>query len=53
VPASGQGDGEAAPIFGTKIPRGYRDWKLVSVAREEGKLNSFAAIFGNDAATRF
>src|SRR5262249_33552489 len=27
---------EAAPIFVTKIPPGYRDWKVVSVAHEEG-----------------
>jgi hypothetical protein len=32
VPASGQADGEAAPIFGVKIPPGYRDWRLISVA---------------------
>ena len=28
------GDQQAAPIFVTKIPSGYRDWKLISVARE-------------------
>src|SRR4030088_1188926 len=39
APASGQADGEAAPIFGVKIPAGYRDWRLISVAREEGNLN--------------
>ena len=32
--ASEQADGEAAPIFGVKIPPGYRDWKLISVAHE-------------------
>jgi hypothetical protein len=52
VPASGQADGEAVPIFGIKIPHGYRDWKLISVAHEEGKLNSFAAILGNDVAIK-
>ena len=49
APASGQADGEAAPIYGIKIPAGYRDWKLVSVAHEEGKLNDIRAILGNDA----
>jgi len=29
--ASGHADGRAAPIFGVKIPPGYRDWRLVSV----------------------
>jgi hypothetical protein len=43
---------EAAPVFVTKIPPGYRDWKLISVAHEEGNLNSFAAILGNDVAIK-
>jgi hypothetical protein len=50
APASGQSDGEAAPIFGVKIPSGYRDWRLISVAHEEGKLNDLRAILGNDVA---
>jgi hypothetical protein len=50
--ASGQADGEAAPIFGVKIPAGYRDWKLISVAHEEGELNDIRAILGNDKAIR-
>jgi hypothetical protein len=51
-PASGQADGEAAPIFGVKIPAGYRDWRLISVAREEGNLNDLRAILGNDVAIK-
>jgi hypothetical protein len=50
APASGQADGEAAPIFGVKIPSGYRDWRLISVAHEEGDLNDLRAILGNDVA---
>jgi hypothetical protein len=50
APASGQADGEAAPIFGGNIPPGYRDWRLISVAHEEGNLNDFRAILGNDVA---
>ena len=50
--ASGHADGEAAPLFGIKIPPGYRDWKLVSVAHEEGDLNDLRAILGNVKATR-
>jgi hypothetical protein len=42
----------AAPIFVTTIPSGYRDWKLISVAHEEGNLNSFAAILGNEVAIK-
>jgi hypothetical protein len=52
APTSGQDDGEAAPIFGITIPRGYRDWKLISVAREEGDLNDIRAQLGNDIAIR-
>src|SRR6267154_1650729 len=50
APASGQADGEAAPIFGVKILSGYRDWRLISVAHEEGNLNDLRAILGNDVA---
>lgn len=47
-----QAGGEAAPIFGIKIPPGYRDWRLISVAHEEGNLNDIRAILGNDAAIK-
>ncbi len=50
APASGQADGETAPIFGIKIPPGYRDWRLIAVAREEGNLDDLRAILGNDVA---
>jgi hypothetical protein len=50
--ASGQADGEAAPVYGVKLPPGYRDWRLISVAHEEGKLNDLRAILGNDAAIK-
>ena len=52
APASEQADGEAAPIFVDKIPSGYRDWRLISVAHEEGNLNSLGAILGNDLAIK-
>jgi len=52
APASGQADGEAAPIFGIKIQPGYRDWKLISVAHEAGNLNDIRAILGNDIAIK-
>jgi Cytochrome P460 len=50
APASGQAEGEADPVFGIKIPPGYRDWRLISVAHEEGSLNDLRAILGNDVA---
>src|SRR5580704_388154 len=52
APASGGAADDAVPIFGIKIPPGYRDWRLVSVAHEEGTLHSFAAILGNDVAIK-
>ena len=50
--ASQSGAQEAAPIFVNKIPPGYRDWKLVSVAHEEGELKDIRAILGNDIAVK-
>jgi len=50
APTAGRADDEASPIFGIKIPRGYRDWKLISVAHEEGNLNDLRALLGNDIA---
>ena len=46
--ASGRTDGEATP--GIKLPPGYRDWRLISVAHEAGSLNDLRAVLGNDAA---
>jgi hypothetical protein len=39
-------------IFVTNIPPGYRDWTLISVAREEGSLDDIRAILGNDIAVK-
>jgi hypothetical protein len=50
--ASGDADGEAAPIFGVKIPPGYRDWSVISVAHEAGNNNDLRAILGNDVAIK-
>ena len=50
--ASRHADEEAAPIFGIKIPPGYRDWRLISVAHEEGNLNDLRAVLGNDVAIK-
>ena len=44
-PASGQADGEAAPVFGVTIPPGYRDWRFISVAHEAGNLNDSCRFF--------
>lgn len=64
MPASGQGNTTMAPgpgqagkspaaaVYVTQMPAGYRDWKLISVAHEEGSLHSLGAILGNDTAFR-
>jgi hypothetical protein len=44
--SAGGADDESSPIFGIKIPPGYRDWRLISVAHEEGNLNDLRAISG-------
>jgi len=50
APGSGAASQESSPIFVTEIPSGYRDWRLISVAHEEGNLNDIRAILGNDVA---
>jgi len=43
---------DSAPIFVTKIPPGYRDWRWISSAHEAGNLNSIGAVLGNDVAIK-
>jgi hypothetical protein len=52
APAPLHADEAPVPIFVTTIPPGYRDWRLISVAHEEGMLHSFAAVLGNDVAIK-
>lgn len=51
VSAHPQG-GNVSPVYGVKLPKGYRDWKLISVAHEAGKNNDIRAILGNDIAVK-
>ena len=50
--APARAEAGSAPAFGTTLPAGYRDWRLISVAHEEGKLNDIRAILGNDIAIK-
>jgi hypothetical protein len=50
--ALSQDAGPAAPIYGITLPPGYRDWRLISVAHEEGTLNDLRAVLGNDVAIK-
>ena len=45
-------DEQVAPLSGLGIPNGYRDWRLISVAREEGDLDDIRGILGNDVAIK-
>jgi|SRR5271156_3922160 hypothetical protein len=50
--ASGQSAGESSPIYGVKIPAGYREWKVIAVANLliPGKVDQVRAQVGNDIA---
>lgn len=48
--ASSTVDTRTPAIQDISLPPGYRDWRLISVAHEGGKLNDIRAILGNDAA---
>jgi len=41
-----------AAEYPEQIPAGYRDWRLISVAHEEGSLHDIRAILGNDIAIK-
>jgi hypothetical protein len=52
--ASGQSDGDSSPIYGVKIPAGYRDWKVIAVAQllVPGKADQLRAQLGNEIAIK-
>jgi len=52
--AYGQSGGESSPIYGVKIPAGYRDWKLIAVNQLliPGKADQLRGQFGNDIAIK-
>jgi hypothetical protein len=50
--AFGQSASDAAPIYGVKLPAGYRDWTLISVASVGAPINDLRAKLGNDVAIK-
>jgi hypothetical protein len=54
APASGRVEEEASPIYGVKIPAGYRDWKVIAIDQllVPGKTDQLRAQFGNDIAIK-
>jgi hypothetical protein len=47
--AVGHADDAASPIFGVRIPAGYRAWKLVAPGEENG-LDELRSVVGNTTA---
>src|SRR6201989_3299450 len=53
LPAFGQADGEASPIYGIKASPGYRDWRLISVNHlAGGNVKQVRAQLCNDIAMK-
>lgn len=50
--AASRTDDRVSPVYGVQLPGGYRDWKLISVAQENGRTNDIRAILGNDIAVK-
>jgi hypothetical protein len=48
----GLADDEGSPIFGVKIPDGYRHWELIAPSHEEGGFNELRGILGNEIAVK-
>jgi hypothetical protein len=51
-PASEQSTDEAAPIYGIKIPPGYRDWAMIAAALVGPPINDVRVKLGNDVAIK-
>ena len=49
---AGRADDEASAVYGVKLPAGYRDWQVITVAHEKGDLNDLRAVLGNDIAMK-
>jgi hypothetical protein len=52
--ASGHSEEEAAPIYGVRVPPGYRDWQLIAVKQLHfaGMGEQLRAQVGNDIAMK-
>jgi hypothetical protein len=44
--------GRAAPIYGIKIPQGYRDWRMISAGTVGTPVNDVRVKLGNDIAVK-
>lgn len=48
--AEGPATAAASPIFGVRIPAGYKQWELIAPAEEAAPLNELRAVVGNQTA---
>ncbi len=46
------GTGSDVPAAGVELPPGYRDWRMVSIARETGQPDDIRVVLGNDMAIK-
>jgi hypothetical protein len=44
------GSRDASPIYGVRLPEGYRHWQLIAPAQEAEPLNELRAVLGNATA---
>ncbi|AZF26893.1 cytochrome P460 family protein [Pseudomonas sp. R2-60-08W] len=52
VAAGDSAGSDASPIYGVKIPEGYRQWPLIAPAQEAAPLNELRAVVGNNLAIK-
>lgn len=52
--ATGRAEDDAAPVFGVRIPDGYRQWQLITVTHvvHPGVSDEIKAILGNPLAAK-
>jgi hypothetical protein len=50
--AAGLPSNEASPIYGVRIPAGYRGWQVIAPSQEAGKLDELRVILGNPIAMK-
>jgi hypothetical protein len=50
--AAEEAAGIAAPIYGIKIPQGYRDWRMISAGTVGTPVNDVRVKLGNDIAIK-
>ncbi|WP_428662039.1 cytochrome P460 family protein [Reyranella sp.] len=50
APTASQADEDGSPVFGVKMPVGYRQWELIAPSHEAGDFNELRGILGNSIA---